>query len=135
MTGPDDLQFLLDFNGAAFAFESGYWIRIKARVVKADATRPHGIDYSLTLHEPGGRRILGFDNAHAVAAPGSRFKRLARQRDHWHRTDSDPGRPYVFVDAPTLIADFFAEAERALAERGIAFVVPTTKTGASHDES
>jgi len=31
----------------------------------------------------------------------------------------DPGRPYVFRDAVTLIDDFFDEVERVLRKRGI----------------
>ena len=28
---------------------------------------------------------------------------------HWHRTETDPGRPYQFKGAETLIDDFFDE--------------------------
>ena len=41
--------------------------------------------------------------------------------DHWHRTMSDPGRPYAFKDAAGLIDDFFDEVERVLTERGVPF--------------
>ena len=41
---------------------------------EATETRPHGLYYSLTLHDPEGQRLIGFDNAHSVAAVGSRFK-------------------------------------------------------------
>ena len=30
----------------------GYWIKIEAWVVSVSVDRPHGIRYSLTLHEP-----------------------------------------------------------------------------------
>jgi hypothetical protein len=43
--------------------------------------------------------------------------------DHWHRTGRDPGRPYAFKDAETLIDDFFDEVERVLNERGIGTAV------------
>jgi hypothetical protein len=52
-------------------------------------------------------RLVGFDNAHGVPATGSRFKRRPKTSDHWHRTEIDPGRPYRFKDAETLIDDFF----------------------------
>jgi hypothetical protein len=42
--------------------------------------------------------------------------------DHWHRTETDEGRPYMFKDAETLMDDFFDEVERVLAEHGIPFV-------------
>jgi hypothetical protein len=63
--------------------------------------------------------LVGFDNAHNVPASGSRFRRRGVAADHWHRTEKDPGRPYVFKDAETLIDDFFDEVERVLGERGI----------------
>jgi hypothetical protein len=44
-----------------------------------------------------------------------------------HRTKNDPGRPYAFEDAATLIEDFFAEVERILAERGIGTDVVSVK--------
>jgi hypothetical protein len=66
---------------------------------------------------------LVFDNAHAVAAAGSRFKKRPAAVDHWHRTENDPGRPYAFTDAGTLIDDFFDEIEPVLTERGIPFPV------------
>ena len=34
---------------------------------------PHGIRYSLTLHEPYGKNVLCYDNAHAVKPP-KKFK-------------------------------------------------------------
>jgi hypothetical protein len=64
-------------------------------------------------------RLVGFDNAHGVPARGSRFKPAPQASDHWHRTENDPGRPYAFKDAETLIDDFFDEVERVLGERGI----------------
>lgn len=78
---------------------------------------------SFTLHAPDGRRLIGFDNAYRAPAAGSRFKRRPQSNDHWHRTESDPGRPYLFKDAETLIDDFFGEVERALGEQGIATTV------------
>jgi hypothetical protein len=78
---------------------------------------PHGIRYSLTLHEPYGKRILGYDNAHAVK-PSKKFK-FAGQRlpyDHKHRHISDQGAPYEFQNAYQLLTDFFAEVDRVLEE-------------------
>jgi hypothetical protein len=124
----------MNFDGAVFAFEAGYWIKIKARRIKANAARPYGLNYSLTLHEPGGGRILGFDNAHVVAEPRSKFKAKPKRNDHWHRTEDDPGRPYEYVDAPTLVADFFREAERILNERDIPFGSMTQTKGGADDE-
>jgi hypothetical protein len=41
----------------------------------------------------------------------------------WHRAGKDPGQPYQFKDAETLIDDFFNEVERVLGERGIGMTV------------
>ena len=117
------LQFLLGFNGRIHHLEKGYWLKFDITRVKATRNRPHGLSYSFTLHGPSGRRLVGFDNAHNVPASGSRFKRRREAQDHWHRTDKDPGRPYVFKDAETLIDDFFDAVERVLRERGVGLLV------------
>jgi hypothetical protein len=113
------LEFLLAFDGRIHHLEEGNWIKFEIKRVKATSERPHGLSYSLTLHAPDGTRLIGFDNAHGVPATGSRFKRRPAASDHWHRTQADPGRPYAFKDAETLIDDFFDEVERVLCERGI----------------
>ena len=117
------LEFLLGFDGRIHHLEEGYWIKLEIKRVKVAKERPHGLSYSFTLHAPDGTRLVGFDNAHNVPATGSRFKRPPETRDHWHRTEKDPGRPYQFKDAETLIDDFFDEVERVLGERGISTTV------------
>ena len=113
------LEFLLAFDGRIHHLEEGYWIKFEIERVKATKERPHGLSYSFTLHGPDGTRLVGFDNAHGVPATGARFKRKPQASDHWHRTEIDPGRPYQFKDAETLIDDFFDEVERVLDERGV----------------
>jgi len=117
------LEFLLAFDGRIHHLGEGYWIKFEIERVNSTRERPHGLSYSFTLHAPDGTRLVGFDNAHGVAATGSRFKRKPPASDHWHRTKDDPGRPYQFKDAETLIDDFFDEAERVLGERGIGMTV------------
>ena len=117
------LEFLLAFNGRIHHLEKGYSLKFEIMLVAATPERPHGLSYSFTLHAPDGRRLVGFDNAHNVPATGSRFKRRGRAGDHWHRTEKDPGRPYAFKDAETLIDDFFNEVERVLTERGVSLRV------------
>jgi hypothetical protein len=47
--------------------ESGeFWVRFKIRQVPVTRERPHGLDYSLTLHGKDNERLVGFDNAHLV---------------------------------------------------------------------
>jgi Family of unknown function (DUF6516) len=123
------LEFLLAFDGRIHHVEEGYWLKFEIKRIKATKERPHGLAYSFTLHAPDGTRLVGFDNAHGVPARGSRLKPAARARDHWHRTEHDPGRPYAFKDAETLIEDFFDEVERVLNERGIETTVVEVEEG------
>jgi hypothetical protein len=109
----------LGYDGRTHHFEKGYWLKFEFKRVPETSQRLHGLDYSLTLHAPDGTRLLGFDNAHPVPAKGSRFKKPPQQSDHWHRTETDPGRPYEYQDAAKLVEDFLNEAERILAQRGV----------------
>lgn len=113
------LEFLLAFDGRTHWLDQGYWLKFEIRRGEATTTRSHGLHYSLTLHDPNGKRLVGFDNAHGVAAVGSRFRERPVAADHWHRTEADAGRPYEFIDADTLLRDFFSEVRRVLAERGV----------------
>ena len=61
-----ELQTLLDLDGTRFWPKTQYWVKFKARLVEPTPHIPHGIKYSLTLHDRNNTRILGFDNAHAV---------------------------------------------------------------------
>jgi hypothetical protein len=115
------LEFLLDFNGLVHRYAGGYWLKFEIMRVEESEVRPHGLDYSFTLHGLDNRRLIGFDNAHSVSAKGSSLKKHSKAMDHWHRTKTDEGRPYEFKGAETLIDDFFDEVERVLKEHGIPF--------------
>lgn len=108
---------LIDLHDQIIDQGNGYWIKIEAWRVEPSSFVPHGVRYLLTLHEPYGRRILGYDNAHAIKPP-KKFKyagtRLAY--DHKHRHVSDKGVPYAFQDAYQLLSDFFAEVDEVLKE-------------------
>lgn len=113
------LEFLLAFDGRTHWMESGHRLKFEIRRVPITEARPHGLHYSFTLHDPEGRRIMGFDNAHTVAVAGSRFKERPVAHDHWHRTEDDTGRVYSFVSADKLLADFFREVRRVLETEGL----------------
>ena len=113
------LEFLLAFDGHVHYVERDYWLKFEVTRVRPTAERPHGISYSLTLHAPGGTRLVGFDNAHPAPVRGARLRRRSPASDHWHRTEDDPGRPYAFTDVETLLEDFLREVEQVLGERGI----------------
>jgi len=108
---------LLDLHDQIIDQGGGYWVKIEAWVVPASKDIPHGIRYALTLHEPYGKRILGYDNAHAVKPP-KKFKYAGTRLpyDHKHRHASDKGVPYEFKDAQQLLSDFFSEVDRVLME-------------------
>lgn len=119
MSDEEDLEPLLALDGAVFEAASGWVVEFTARRTDVTEERPHGISYALVFRRADGRPIVKFDNAHAVERPGGRFVRASRRFDHWHRTETDPGRPYVFTSAVQLLDDFWIEVKRAMNERGI----------------
>jgi hypothetical protein len=111
------IDTLLDLHDSVLDQGGGYWIKIEAWRVGVSSQVPHGIRYSLTLHEPYGKRVLGYDNAHAVKPP-KKFKYAGRilAYDHKHRHGSDQGMPYEFKEAQQLMNDFFADVDHVLQE-------------------
>ena len=111
------LEALLELDGNVLEQEDGFWIKVEVRSVELSVHTPHGIRYSLTLHDKYGVRVLGYDNAHAVKPP-KKFKYAGRRLpyDHRHRTSSDTGVPYVFESPQRLLEDFFAEVDRVIKE-------------------
>ncbi len=86
------LGTLLLLHGEIYDQGAGYWIKIDAWQVELSEHVPHGIRYSLTLHDRHGTRLMGYDNAHAVKPP--KRKRYAGTRlayDHKHRHVRDKG--------------------------------------------
>lgn len=115
MTTDSGLATLLELDGQILDQGDGYWVEIRAWAVVATRDIPHGLRYSLTLHDRHGTRILGFDNAHAPGKPKKfRFAGRRLPYDHRHRHASDKGVPYEFRDAYQLLRDFFQEVDRAL---------------------
>jgi len=92
--------------------KGGHWVRFVVTRVPASAEKPHGLDYSLTLHGPDGERLVGFDNAHAV----ERQKR-GQAQDHRHRLRTI--KAYDYRDAATLLEDFWTMVDTVLRERGV----------------
>ncbi len=113
------IESLLAVDGRIHHLAQGYWLKFEIKRIAATPERPHGLRYAFTLHDPAGKRLVGFDNAHAVPPHGSRFAARPVAHDHWHRTEDDEGRPYPFTTADTLLADFFTEVRRVLADRGL----------------
>lgn len=105
---------LLDLDGQVLVIDpkGGHWVRFVVTQVPASAEKPHGLDYSLTLHGPDGERLAGFDNAHPVA----RQRRGAAQ-DHRHRLRTIEA--YHYRDAATLLGDSWTMVDTVLRERGV----------------
>lgn len=108
------LDALLDLDGQVFVVdpEGNHWVRFGVTRVPVAPEKPHGLDYSLTLHGPDGERLVGFDNAHPVG----KQKRGAPQ-DHRHRLRTI--KAYEYRDAASLLADFWKMVDAVLRERGV----------------
>jgi hypothetical protein len=114
MARDEGLENLLELDGEIIVFENGMWAKFVAIRVPADRSRPHGISYSLTLHAPDGERIFGIDNAHPVRTVKGPGGRRDWSRDHLHRGQA--ARPYKFVDAGELLADFWKEVGKYIGD-------------------
>ena len=116
MTGRDSsLDSLLDLHDQILIIdEAGYWVKFVVLKVPVALDRPHGLNYSLTFHDPTGQRLLGFDNAHQVK--GHRVGD-AQAMDHRHRLRSI--KPYEYVNAGLLLADFWSEVESVMRKKGV----------------
>jgi hypothetical protein len=111
-----ELDALLDLHGEILVQDGGYWVKIEAWTVEPKEGIPHGIRYSLTLHDPNGTRVLGYDNSHAIGAPKKGFAGRRLEYDHVHRHAKDKGAPYEFSGADQLLKDFFKEVDKVLKE-------------------
>ncbi|MCM2359751.1 MAG: DUF6516 family protein [Geobacteraceae bacterium] len=100
------LENLLNLDGEI----NGYWTKFEVRRVTLSAQMPHGIRYSLTLHDRNNTRVLGYDNAHAVKASRKKFGAVKTTWDHAHRMNKV--EPYEFESAEQLLEDFWNEVDR-----------------------
>ena len=124
MTRQDDadhgLEALLNLHGWTTEIGGGFWVAVTALLVAPDEGRPHGINYTLTLHRPGGDRILGYDNAHYPpigSGPARKSRRKGRGYDHRHYRNRISW--YDFHSAPKLIEDFWDDVQTLLKEEGV----------------
>ena len=108
------MDTLLDLDGQVLVVdpEGGHWVRFVVTRVPVSTQKPHGLDYSLTLHGPDGERLVGFDNAHPVVK-----QELGEPRDHLHRLRTIMA--YEYRDEASLLSDFWNTVDWVLRERGI----------------
>ena len=113
------LDALLELDGQVLVIdpETRHWVRFSVRRVPASEAKPHGLDYSLTLHGPDGERLIGFDNAHPVKGGSGPGGKTGPTLDHKHVLKRV--RPYQYRDAASLLADFWTAVDAVLREKGI----------------
>lgn len=106
-TSREGLDLLLDLDDEVFYLESGYWTKFEVKkLVAPTPQRPAGIRYSLTLHDSHNRRVIGFDNSHALseAKRGYAARRIAWDHKHARNVVS----VYDFTNPAKLLEDFWA---------------------------
>jgi len=103
------LKNLLNLNGEIFPMDNGYWVKFEVKKVDVSRAIPHGIKYSLTLHNKVNQRIVGFDNAHSYKPRNAKYGAKKETWDHIHkRMDTFP---YEFNSADQLMEDFWQAVE------------------------
>ena len=116
--GNPTLRVLLEMDGNIHEQGGGYYIKVVAKEVPPDATRPDGISYSLTLlHNPSGKRVLGYDNAHPVKTASGPAGKGKKSQHHIHR--GNRVHPYDFENAEKLLEDFFVDVDKILKKAGV----------------
>lgn len=114
------IEHLLELNGIRYVIEEylGLWVKFEVRLTEPNEERPHGIKYSLSLHDRFNKRILGFDNAHAIGCTGKVKVTAKSVYDHWHRDEFDNGRAYDYQNAGKLLEDFWKEVDKVIKKLG-----------------
>ena len=80
--------------------------KFEAKAIAPSKEVPHGIKYSLTLHDRMNSRVVGFDNAHAVKLKKQKgFSGRKITWDHLHRLEKIES--YTFKSAGQLLEDFW----------------------------
>lgn len=87
--------------------DNGYWVKFKVSRTEPNVHIPHGIRYSLTLHDKNNKRVVGYDNAHGIKTKRKRFSGTRTVWDHKH-SNKQVG-PYEFEDALSLMEDFWKD--------------------------
>lgn len=109
------LDTLLFLDGETFFVDTEHWVKFVVKQCPVSQERPHGLDYSLTLHDKNNTRLIGFDNAHPICegtGPGAKTRIEYDHRHGWEKV-----RFYLYQDAATLLADFWTEVDQILKNR------------------
>lgn len=109
------LEVLLDLHGEIFPMgDEGYWTKFEAWKVEPTENIPHGIRYSLTLHDRHNQRVLGYDNAHAIKSQRKNFMAKKKTWDHKHKMEKV--EDYEFESPGKLMEDFWDEVKLIMSE-------------------
>ena len=106
------LGILLDLDCEIFPMNNGYWTKFEASRITPTQQIPHGIRYSLTLHDRNNTRVLGFDNAHAFKPKKKKYGARKITWDHKHKMEKV--YLYEFESASQLLEDFWEAVEKIL---------------------
>jgi hypothetical protein len=109
-----DLETLFNLNGEIFPMENGYWTKFEAYKVEPSKKIPHGVKYSLSLHDRNNVRVLGFDNAHGIKPKRKNYGARKITWDHKHQREMIAS--YEFETAGQLLEDFWTAVETFLGE-------------------
>jgi hypothetical protein len=107
------LDTLLNLDGEIFPMNNGCWVKFEAKATPRSKEMPHGVKYSLTLHDRLNNRVVGFDNAHAVQP--KKLKGFSGRKitwDHAHRLNKIES--YYFKSASQLLEDFWKAVDQYL---------------------
>ena len=109
----NELQTLLDLDGLVFWPNANYWVKFNVKMVTPTDQIPHGVRYSLTLHDRNNSRLLGFDNAHSIKAKkGGKFEGRIIEWDHVHKFER--ATPYGFSAPAQLLTDFWKAVDQII---------------------
>jgi len=104
----NDLENLLNLDSEVFPMDSGYWVKFEVKRVELSTSIPHGIKYSLTLHDKLNRRVIGYDNAHSFK-PKQKYGAKKETYDHIHKKMDIVS--YEFQSPAQLLEDFWKSVE------------------------
>ena len=109
MTEPRDptLDVLLDLDGQILVVDpaGGHWVRFVVTRVPVSSEKPHGLDYSLTLHGPDGERLVALVDDQAYVwkiADGGEQARMQLVSE-WFALSPDGSRALIRDDELNLI--------------------------------
>ena len=108
----------LGFHRRLIGYDNGYWVTFRVTLVAPSLERPHGFQYSLSLHDANDDRVLGY--AHGVGTGSGPAKKSSRHvaYDHINRRGRRPV-PYKFTTPYRLLEDFFTEVDTILNKEGV----------------